>query len=57
MGDSSLVIEHFQVGKVQISEISEGNTIFGIARLRFQWRRGRQNRFWVYEVFDLSFEG
>ena len=57
MGDYFWVIERFQVGKVQISELSTGKTISGIARLRFQWRRGRRNRFWVSTVSDLSFDG
>ena len=43
MGDSSWVIEHFQVGRVQRFELSVGKTIYCIARSRFQWRRGRQN--------------
>jgi hypothetical protein len=57
MGDFFLVIEHFQVGKVQRSEISVGKIISGIPWLIFQWRKGRHNYFWVYAVSDLSFEG
>ena len=55
MGGYFWVIGRFQVGKVKKYELSVGKTISGIARSKFQWRRGRQNHFWVSVVFDLSF--
>jgi hypothetical protein len=45
MGDSSLVIEHFQGGKVQIFEISMGRIIYGTTQSGFQWRRVRESCF------------
>jgi hypothetical protein len=57
MGGYFWVIGRFQVGKVQKYELSVGKTISGIARSKFQWRRGRLSHFWVSTIFDLSFQG
>ena len=57
MGDYFWVIGHFLVGKVQRSELSVGKTISGIARSKFQWRRGARIIFGYMQYFIYCFRG